>query len=301
VKRSNPIRYWDRKNRSEETELVYGDKGVRFLYENPMGQFLADVFLATKFPSWIYGLYQSSGLSRHKIKGFIRDFRISMSEYEERPFASFNDFFIRRFKPGARTIVSAPRQMAAFAEARYIAYERVTSEMTFPVKGVHLTAWALLGKEASAKATSFVKSFEGGPLLIARLCPVDYHRFHFPDDGIVLDSYRVHGKLHSVNPVALRYRSEIFLTNERQVTLLETKHFGKLAYIEVGAMAVGKIVQSHARPNFLRGEEKGYFLFGASTVIVMGEPGRWLPSSDLLQQTARGRETLVRLGEALTD
>ena len=105
------------------------------------------------------------------------------------------------------------------------------------------------------------------------------------------------GRFHSVNPLALEFRGDIFATNERQVSLLETKNFGKLAYVEVGAVCVGLIVQTHpTEGSFKRGEEKGYFLFGASTVIVLGEKGKWKPSSDILEQTALGRETLVRLG-----
>ena len=162
------------------------------------------------------------------------------------------------------------------------------------MKGSDLTPELLLGR------ADLARDFEGGPLLIARLCPLDYHRFHFPDDGRTRESYQVHGRLHSVNPLALKYRSEIFFTNERHVSCLETRHLGRLAYIEVGALAVGKIHQTHLQPEFHRGDEKGYFLFGASTVIVLGQPGAWKPAQDLLDQTALKRETLVRLGEPLT-
>ena len=111
--------------------------------------------------------------------------------------------------------------------------------------------------------------------MIARLCPVDYHRYHYPDAGRTLAHYPVHGKFHSVNPAALRYSDAIFATNERYVSILDTENFGKLAYIEVGAMMVGKIVQTHPTDQpFRRGDEKGYFLFGASTVIVLGQPRR---------------------------
>jgi phosphatidylserine decarboxylase len=99
----------------------------------------------------------------------------------------------------------------------------------------------------------------------------------------------------------LKSNSEIFFSNERQVTLLDTKHFGRIAYVEVGALLVGKIVQSHLRPDFSRGDEKGYFLFGGSTVIVLGEPGAWKPSADLLQRTREKQETLVLLGESVAE
>jgi phosphatidylserine decarboxylase len=289
------IQYWNRSTQQIETEQVYGDAGVRFLYENAFGKKLADWALSRSLPSKLYGFYQSASVSRSKIGPFIETFKIPMNEFEKKDYSSFNDFFIRKFKPGMRPFTQNPKQMAAFAEARYLAFERVASGATFPVKGEDLSAEALLGRKDLAR------QFQGGPLLLARLCPLDYHRFHYPDDGRTLDSYRIHGALHSVNPLALKYRSEIFFTNERHVSLLETAHLGRLAYIEVGALMVGKIVQTHLQPDFHRGDEKGYFLFGASTVIVMGQPGAWRPAQDLLQQTAQKRETLVRLGEALTE
>jgi len=288
------IRYWNRAAQTEETEQVYGDSGVRFLYENPFGQFLANRFLAGTLPSKLYGFYQNTRLSCREIAPFIHKFKIPMNEFRKKEFSSFNDFFIRQFNPGVRTFVPGPKQMAAFAEARYLAFEKISLDQTYPVKGSDLRPDVLLGREDIAR------SFEGGPLLIARLCPVDYHRFHYPDEGRTWDSYRIHGKLHSVNPVALKYKSDIFFTNERQISLLDTKNFGRIAYVEVGAMAVGKIVQTHVQPTFERGDEKGYFLFGASTVIVLGEPGAWKPASDLLEQTRQNRETLVRLGDSLT-
>jgi phosphatidylserine decarboxylase len=132
---------------------------------------------------------------------------------------------------------------------------------------------------------------------VARLCPVDYHRFHFPDDGRILDHYRIPGFYHSVNPLALKKKSDIFITNERHVTSLDTVNFGKLAYIEVGALCVGKIVQSFTDKVFKRGEEKGYFLFGASTVVLVGQKGLWSPSQDVLENTEKGLETYIKLGD----
>ncbi len=128
---------------------------------------------------------------------------------------------------------------------------------------------------------------------------MDYHRFHYPDGGYTLDAFPVHGKLHSVNPIALKKRGSIFLENERRVSILETKSFGKLAYIEVGATMVGKIVQTHTGKSFQRGAEKGYFLFGGSTVIVIGEAGKWIPDQDLLENTSNNLETYIKLGSPI--
>ena len=249
------IVFWNRAKACEEVEQVYGEAAVAWLYGTKPGQGLSDWFLSSRLPSQAYGMYQSSPLSRGKIKPFIEQFRIPMQEYEDPGYRSFNDFFIRKFKPGMRTFVADPNQMPAFAEARYFAWDKISDEQTFPVKGRYMTPAALLGDAELAR------EFAGGPLLLARLCPVDYHRFHYPDAGRTLKHYRVSGKLHSVNPVALKYKSEIFATNERYVSILETRNFGKLAYIEVGAMMVGRIVQTHPwdKP-FERGDEKGYFL-----------------------------------------
>jgi phosphatidylserine decarboxylase len=289
-----PIVIWNRKEKRKEIENVYGDALLKWVYGTRPGQTLADQILSKAFLSRVYGAYQSSSLSQHKVNPFVRQFRIPMEEYEGAPFRSFNDFFIRKFKPGTRPLDETPSHMPAFVEARYFAYQKVNSEQKIPVKGAALSPAALLGSEEKARP------FVGGPLLLARLCPTDYHRFHFPDNGRILDSYKLHGKLHSVNPMALKFKNEIFITNEREVTLLETRNFGKLAYLEVGALCVGKIVQTYgSKKEFKRGDEKGYFLFGGSTVIVLGEKGAWKPDADLLEQTSENRETLVRLGERI--
>ncbi len=288
------IEYWNREKRSIETEQVYGEGAVRWMYQTPAGRFLGDWVLSRKPISKMYGWAQSSALSSRKVEPFIETFKIPMEQYDGAPFRSFNDFFIRKFKPGQRPFASAPSEMPAFSEARYYGFESVSPTQQLPVKGVGLMASELVGDREKARP------FVDGPVLLARLCPVDYHRYHYPDDGTTYDHFPVHGRFHSVNPVALEYKSDIFITNERRVSLLETKNFGKLAYVEVGAIMVGRIIQSHdeARP-FKRGDEKGYFLFGGSTVIVLGEKGRWKPDADILDQTRQNRETYIRLGQRL--
>jgi len=296
------ITYYNRKSAQKEVELVYGDAFIRFLYCSVMGQRIGGL-LTNKYISKIYGSYQDLGLSHRKVKPFIEKFQIPIEDYEPgtRPSAdprdtykNFNEFFIRKFKRGKRPFVSDPSQLAAFSEARYVGFEAVEEKKTYPVKGNYLLAKDLIGNEQVAKI------FEGGPLLIARLCPVDYHRYHYPDNGKVLDHFRVPGVYDSVNPLALRYKNQIFIKNERYVSILQTENFGRLAYIEVGAICVGKIVQSHRwNKPFSRGEEKGYFLFGGSTVIVLGEKGLWKPSEDILKNTAEGIETYVQLGDEI--
>src|SRR4051794_12543174 len=129
------IVYWNRALKREETELVYGDAGIRFLYGTYPGQRLADWLLSTKPVSQLYGAYQASGVSRGKVEPFVAKFNIPMDEYEAPAggFKSFNDFFIRKFKPGKRVFAAEPSRMPAPAEARYLAWERVTDDQLFPV------------------------------------------------------------------------------------------------------------------------------------------------------------------------
>ena len=290
----NGITFWNRKYQKYEQEKVYGQRPMEFLYTNKVGQSITNSLLAKSFFSKLYGSYQSSKLSSHKIPNFINNFQIPMEEYEIKTFSSFNDFFIRNFKCGARPFTDKENELAAFAEARYLGFAAIDPKQSFPVKGMDLSISTLMD------SFELSNPFVGGPCLIARLCPVDYHRFHFPCDGTYLKYYKVPGKLHSVNPLALKSRSDIFVTNAREVSILETNNFGKICYIEVGALCVGRIVQSHSvTGSFKRGEEKGYFLFGGSTVIIFGEKARWLPSPDILEKTREKCETLVRLGDTI--
>ncbi|MBC7428076.1 MAG: phosphatidylserine decarboxylase [Bacteriovorax sp.] len=293
------IKFFNRITNKIDRELVYGDKFIEWLYQSESGKGLST--LICKAPlSKLYGAVQDTSYSQKKVAPFIKKFNINMDDYipeegrlEASPYSTFNQFFIRRFRFGKRPIVEAPSEMAAFSEARYYGYESVHDDEKVPVKGSYLKPKALISSE------KWEKTFEDGPLLLARLCPVDYHRYHFPDDGTVLDDYRVTGLYHSVNPLALKSKEDILITNERHVTILETKNFGKIAFIEVGAICVGKIMQTRPLTKgraFSKGEEKGYFLFGGSTVIVIGEKGKWKPSADILEHTKAGMETYLHLG-----
>lgn len=289
-----PVMYFNRSTSRLEREDIYGERWLRWFYETKPGKALTERLLAHPAVSRLYGKTQDTRWSARKVDAFVRKFQIPMHEYEDQSFRSFNEFFIRRFKPGMRPFAQEPSVLPAFCEARYFAFEKTGGDESFPIKGALLTARELLGDADRGRP------FAGGPLLLARLCPTDYHRFHFPDDGRILEQARIAGPLHSVNPLALAFKPDILMTNERQVSILETRNLGLLAYVEVGATCVGKIVQTHPLEKpFRRGDEKGYFLFGGSTVVVMGEPGAWKPDADLLKHTRNGRETWLKLGEGI--
>lgn len=287
----HPITVYDREKQQNFIEKVLGDTAIQRVYGTRTGRWLADAILSRHAVSGAMGFYYSSPMSRKLIPKFIQDYGIAMQEYESKEWTSFNEFFARRFIAGARPFVQDPNVMPAFAEARYFAWNEISPATQFPIKGQMLNVLRVLGSEDRARP------FLGGPVLLARLCPVDYHRFHFPDAGTVKFHARIPGRLHSVNPLAVKVRPDVFFTNERQVSILETQNFGLLAYVEVGALGVGRICQTHAQNEpFSRGAEKGLFEFGASTVIVFGERGKWQPEPVLTEKTTGGTEVYVKLG-----
>lgn len=292
IKPQGPLQFWNRAQQRLETEAVFSEAAMRWYYESRLGRLLNRFSITQKLASHAYGAYQGTGLSAQSVPEFIRKYRIREEEFDGAPYPSFNDFFIRPFRAGARRIEADPARMPAFAEGRYLAYRALDESAKFPVKGMWLTVEGLLEHQELSRI------FAGGPAFIARLCPTDYHRFHYPDAGRTLERFHRPGDLHSVNPIALAFKPDILMRNDRWVSVLETRQFGRLAYIEVGAICVGKIVQTHPDDReFARGEQKGYFLFGGSTVILLGEKGSWEPDSDLIEKTQEGLETFVQLGE----
>ena len=292
------IKYFNRGADEVEIEQVYGEKAVDWLYESSVGKLLSPVVCSSLISSMYGSAQDSSIISGGKVEPFIKEFNIDMNEYEVQAdapegkrYTTFNNFFIRKFKEGARPFAAEKNKLPAFSEARYFGYSSLDETQDVPVKGTYMSAKAILNNK------KWAKEFQNGPMLLARLCPVDYHRYHFPDNGEVLDDYRVSGKFHSVNPIALKKKNDVLCTNERHVTIIQTENFGKLAYVEVGAIMVGKIVQSYGGTRFRRGQEKGYFLFGGSTVMVFGEKDKWFPSNDILVNTGKGMETYIKLGD----
>jgi phosphatidylserine decarboxylase len=186
--------------------------------------------------------------------------------------------------------------LGAFAEARYFGWEQLPASQELPVKGQSLAAKAIPGEGERALP------FQAGPVLLARLSPMDYHHVHYPDDGTTASADRLGYRLWTVNWHALQNKPDILCRNERLINILETWNFGRLGFVEVGALSVGRIVQKHPydRP-FKRGEEKSVFKFGGSAIVVFGEPGHWRPASDIVANTARNIETLVRLGDTVAE
>jgi phosphatidylserine decarboxylase len=284
-----PLPVWDRQGGKLVSEWMDDHTPT---YESEPQRSITQWIKSQPLFDWLYAAYENTHWSAREIEPFVRKYRIDMSEFESREYRSFAEFFDRRLRPGVRSFPSAPGEMGAFAEARYFGWTRFDAEQRFPVKGHSLSAEQILGNAQRARP------FIGRPVLLVRLAPVDYHHVHYPDHGRTSDHGRLGHRLWTVNWHALLSKPDILFSNERNINILETRHFGRLAFVEVGALSVGRIVQVHPLDApFQRGEEKSVFRFGGSAIVVFGEPGMWRPSDDLLEHTKEGVETLVRLGE----
>lgn len=293
---AEPIRYYDRYAKTVKTEKVYGERWLRLAYENPVGSLF--VWLVARriwFSKW-YGRKMNKTVSALRILPFIAEYDIDVDEFAKSAFdyKTFNEFFYRALKPGARPIVVDERVAVLPADGRHLAIPDVSAVEGFYVKGSTFSLEELLGDSQLAQR------FAGGSMLISRLCPVDYHRFHFPVEGVAGESRLIDGWLYSVSPLALRRRLAYLIENKRVVTLIKSPQFGDVAMIEVGATNVGSIQQSHVpgRPA-AKGSEKGFFAFGGSCVITLFQRGRIRFEADLVTQSAQHRETYAKMGDRL--
>lgn len=280
--------------RDRNGNLVPGDDGqdrfLEWMYGTRPGRLLVKLMIRP-------GVSQAAGwlldrrVSALAVRPFIRKNHICMDDFEQRRFRSFNDFFTRRVLPGKRPVDDAPTHLIAPCDSKLTVYD-IRPDSRFRVKGTEYTLEGLL------QSKELAETFLGGTLLLFRLTVGDYHRYTYIDSGFVTGSTRIPGVFHTVNPAAAS-RCPIYRENTREYSLLESLRFGTVLQMEVGAAMVGRIVNVPGSRNVRRGEEKGRFEFGGSTVIVLLQKGRAILDADLLRNTAQDAETVVRLGERI--
>ena len=291
-----PIRYFNRHSGLLETEQVYGEGFLRWSYGNPLGALaLAALVKRPAFSKW-YGRRMNSPHSAAKIAPFIARYGLDPAEFADPPasFATFNEFFYRKLKAAARPIDADEASVVFPADGRHLGFERASAISGVFVKGQRFELAALLGDAALAAR------YAEGTLVLSRLCPVDYHRFHFPVGGTPGETRMIEGPLFSVSPIALRQRLAYLWTNKRALTRLETRGFGSVLLLEIGATCVGTIAQTYrAGSPVAKGAEKGYFAFGGSSTITLFEPGAIRLETDLCQQSAKQTELYARIGSRM--
>lgn len=245
-----------------------------------------------RWASKLVGAYFNSRLSRHRIKRYVKKNGIVMDDYIEEKYKSFNAFFTRRIKPERRPFDADPNAFIAPCDSVVSVY-KLTDDCKFTVKGFDYDAKTLLKDE-----TLSAKYAGGGTCIVFRLSVTDYHRYFFIDGGTAHGNTFIKGRLHTVQPISLEKR-RVLTENCREVTVLDTDHFGCVTQVEVGALMVGKIVNAVKEGRFERGQEKGWFEFGGSTVVLLLEKDAVTLDEEFWQNTALDKETVVKCGERI--
>ena len=290
----NEIIFFDRYQAKTCVEKVYGEKYMRWTYGTLGGKIaLAAVVKRAWFSRW-YGWRMDRPGSRRKIKPFIEEFDLDANEFIRNPeeFESFNAFFSRSLKPEARPADPEPSSVVFPADGRHLCVPDLSRCDGLLVKGEMFDLKTLLGD------ADLAREYASGSLLVSRLCPVDYHRFHFPVAGRAGPTRLLNGPLFSVNPIALCQNIHILATHKRTLTVLETESLGNVLLMEIGATNVGSICQTYKEGSTVsKGDEKGYFRFGGSSTITIFEPGRVQFDEDLLSNSAKKRELYAKMGD----
>ena len=282
---------WVYHNGRYEKENICAERWMRLIYENPVGSAPLLFLLKRKAVSRLYGMYCRTSFSAKKIPHFIRRYQVDMTGCEEE-YKNFAEFFSRARNDVA--FPADPHKLGSPCEGMASAVTGVDINNMIAAKGSYFPLAELLDDEGLAAR------YEGGAMLRVRLTPVNYHRIHFFDEGVVKTLKYLNGSLYSVSPLALGRVGRLYCRNKRALTILSTRNFGDVAMVEVGATFVGSIVHCFEQGDSVdRGGQASFFLPGGSLLLMFFQKGTFIPDEALLNQTLKGFETKVGVGEAL--
>ena len=276
----------------ENEEYIDLDDGNSRLLNFYYNTFIGRIFLkliTNKFVSRLYSYYTKSSFSKHKIKKYIKQYEIDLDDYKSKEYKCFNDFFIRQRKNN--TFEKDKNIFISPCDAKLMAFD-ITKDLSLNIKNSKYLIKELINDEEVAKR------YSNGICLVFRLALEDYHRYCYIDSGKQKNNIKIKGVLHTVRPIAQK-RYKVFSENSREWTVLHTDNFGDIIQIEVGAILVGKIKNHTQNNKFQKGEEKGYFEYGGSTIILLIEDKKLLIDEDILKNSKKGIETKVKLGEKI--
>ncbi|PGH18364.1 phosphatidylserine decarboxylase [Helicocarpus griseus UAMH5409] len=287
---------------NEERMSVYVRLGIRLLYKGLKSREMEKkrIRKMLKSLSIKQGKKYDDPASSAQIEPFIAFHQLDMSEVllPLSEFKTFNEFFYRALKPGARpcSAPNNPKIVVSPADCRSVVFDRMDDATKIWIKGREFSVERLLGKAYPEDA----KRYKNGSLGVFRLAPQDYHRFHIPVDGIMGTPKTIEGEYYTVNPMAIRSALDVYGENVRIVVPIDSTTHGRVMVICVGAMMVGStVITREAGEKVSRGEELGYFKFGGSTLLLLFEPGRMCYDSDLVGNSQEALETLVRVGMSI--
>lgn len=286
------IKYIDRASGETKTEIVPSEGILKWLYSSASGKVALQILFKRKIISSLGGWYMDRKLSAKRIPSFINEHNINLEECQINTvsdFPTFNQFFYRKLKPEARPV---GENLVSPADGKILAFQTINDVPDFFIKGSEFTIDSFLQNKELAK------KYADGSMAIIRLAPADYHRFHFPASGKVSESEQIDGHYFSVSPFALQSSLKIFCENYREYCILKTNEYGNILISDVGATMVGSIIQTYkANTEVKKGDEKGYFAFGGSTLVLLLEKGKIQFDTDLISNTKNGLETSIKMGE----
>lgn len=276
---------YDRKRKIIDDDIQYGGKYLYFLYNNLLGRIILKIIINPVF-SKINARYNNTALSKNKIEKFVKKYDINIDDYEEKEYKSFNDFFVRKKKK--TTFDKKQNIFISPADAKLSIY-KITSDLKLKIKQSIYTIEELINDKIDLEV------YKNGNCLVFRLSMDDYHRYCFVDNGEIDKVKKIKGKLHTVSSISNNHK--VYSQNTRICNYMTTNNFGKIIYIEVGALLVGKINNSN-KERFSKGEEKGYFELGGSTIVIL-TTDKVIIDSDIIKYSNEEIETKVEYGERI--
>lgn len=274
---------------TQKTYTLKTSKILRFLYNTIIGRIILKILTIPLF-SKIFSYLTKTKISSIFIKKFIEKNHINMNDYPIKKYSSFNDFFTRQIIPNKRPFNSKNNILIAPSDAKLTIY-KIDKNSTFRIKN------SLYDINSLTNSKKLHDEYQNGYCFIFRLTVDDYHHYHFFDDGQIISNYKIKGVLHTVNPIVHQH-IKVYSQNSREVSILKTTNFNQVVYIEIGALNVGKI-NNYPLTNFKKNQEKGYFSFGASTIILLFKKDTIIPDQEIIKRTKKNIETKVKLGTTI--
>lgn len=283
------MKYIVRDRNSSKNIIIESSKTFTFFYDTFIGRILLKIAIS-KFVTNTIGKYMNSKLSIKKIDNFIKENNIDMSEYEKKEYISYNDFFTRKIIDSKRPINNDKYSLISPCDSKLLAY-KINDDLTLNIKDSYYSVDTLVNK-------SIMKEYKEGYALVFRLSTDNYHRYCYIDSGTKNKNIYIKGVFHTVQPIALNHYN-FFKTNSREYTILNTNNFDKVIDIDIGALGVGRIKNHHEEYQYKKGEEKGYFEFGGSTIVLLFKKDIIEIDKDILDNSKDNIETNVKYGEKI--
>lgn len=283
------MKYIVRDRNSKKNIIIESSKTLNFFYDTLFGRIILKPFISKSFSN-LMGKYMNSKYSLKRVDKFINKNDINVYEYSKQKYTSYNDFFIRKVAQGKRPINANKNAFISPCDSKLSVY-LINDDLTLKIKNSYYSINTLVNE-------NIMNEYKGGYALVFRLSTDNYHRYCYIDSGTKGKNIHIDGVFHTVQPIALKHYN-FYKTNTREYTVLNTNNFGKVIEVEVGAMGVGKIVNNHEEYRFKKGEEKGYFEFGGSTIVLLVKKDIIIIDEDIYNNSLENIETNVKYGEKI--